>query len=159
MTVREIARLVGAGRESIGRVLTQLEAAGWVARERGDAKAAAPDYWSVTAGARTAWLDSAAEAEPIEASNVELVCSSSEEPFPKSLPTLEPLPAGHLQQLVLEFLEQSPDQEFGPVGLARVLGGRSQGAVANACERLVAASLAIRSCEAPRRYQANDGKL
>jgi hypothetical protein len=156
ITVRDIARLVGAGRESTGRVLTQLEIAGWAARERGDTKAAAPDYWSAATQARAAWLDGAAGFKPTEASDVELMFSSGEEPFPEPLPTLEPLPAGHLQQLVLELLQHSPDHEFGPVRLAHMLGGRSQGAVANACERLTAAGLAVRSCEAPRRYQASD---
>jgi hypothetical protein len=64
------------------------------------------------------------------------------------------LAAGELQEQVHELLLSRPGEEFSPLGLARTLGGRSQGAVVNACRRLVALGDAVCTCPAPLRFAA-----
>jgi hypothetical protein len=64
------------------------------------------------------------------------------------------LAAGELQEQVHELLLSRPGEEFSPLRLARVLGGRSQGAVVNACKRLAAKGEAVCTREAPLRFAA-----
>jgi hypothetical protein len=67
------------------------------------------------------------------------------------------LAGGQLQEQVRGLLEEKAPASLGPVELARLLGGRSQGAVSNACRRLVDLGLAVCTCEAPLRYSAGSG--
>jgi hypothetical protein len=58
------------------------------------------------------------------------------------------LAAGELEEQVHELLLARPEEEFSTLQLARMLGGRSQGAVVNACKRLVSKGEAVCSCQA-----------
>ncbi|MDI2130581.1 hypothetical protein [Yinghuangia seranimata] len=64
------------------------------------------------------------------------------------------LGAGALRQLVLTHLTTHPGQAFTPGEIGRALGGRSAGAVANACDKLTAESRVELTCEKPRRFRA-----
>jgi hypothetical protein len=60
---------------------------------------------------------------------------------------------GQLRELVLTVL-RADGGELGPTQIARKLHGRSQGAISNACDRLVEHGHAVLSSEKPRRYTA-----
>lgn len=64
------------------------------------------------------------------------------------------LGAGALRQLVFEHVNTHPGQAFTPGEIGRALGGRSSGAVANACDKLTADGLVELACEKPRRFRA-----
>ncbi|MFD2420375.1 MarR family transcriptional regulator [Amycolatopsis pigmentata] len=59
---------------------------------------------------------------------------------------------GALRGMVEDYLRDHPGEEFGPVTIARSLGGKSSGAVSNALDKLVAAGTAVKTQDAPRRY-------
>lgn len=154
VTVRDVARWVGSGRESAGRVLGQLEAVGWVARVRGDAAAAEPDLWFAVEVAKSSWLAATVSGIDVGSTGPECAPAVGEAHEHAALPVLEKLHSGRLTELVAQLLGEHPDEEFGPVQVARMLGGRSPGAVANSLGRLVTSGRAWRTCEAPSRYQA-----
>lgn len=174
-TARQIADAVGTRRESANRALGQLERAGWARRERGDAKASIPDLWSptveahgasVAASKSTADPSFSAEAEADEeeapraisalrARRTRMHAASSTPPADRRgfrCAALARLAAGELEEQVHELLLARPAEEFSTLQLARMLGGRSQGAVANACKRLVSKGEAVCSCQAPLRF-------
>lgn len=62
------------------------------------------------------------------------------------------LGSGQLRDMVLRVLQDHPDQEFSPSALGKLLA-RSSGAIANACERLMADGAIARTSEKPRRYR------
>lgn len=62
-------------------------------------------------------------------------------------------PAGGLRGLVEDHLAEHPFEDFSPTQVAKAIGGRSSGAVANALERLVEHGAAIQTSASPRRYQ------
>jgi hypothetical protein len=66
--------------------------------------------------------------------------------------TAQRLSPGALRGMVEDFLRDRPGEEFGPVTIARSLGGKSSGAVSNALDKLVAAGTAMKTKDAPRRY-------
>ena len=61
---------------------------------------------------------------------------------------------GALRDLVLAALRDAGGQSLGPTELSRRLGGKSQGAIANACDALVATGDAVLTSERPRRFAA-----
>lgn len=61
---------------------------------------------------------------------------------------------GALRDLVLAALRDADGQPLGPTELSRRLGGKSQGAIANACDALVATGDAVLTSERPRRFAA-----
>ncbi|MEU8075970.1 hypothetical protein AB0B31_11010 [Catellatospora citrea] len=63
------------------------------------------------------------------------------------------LAKGELQAMVLRYLRQHPEQEFGPTGVAKALD-RADGAVINALNKLAADGLAIRTQDTPARFRA-----
>lgn len=65
------------------------------------------------------------------------------------------LRSGALQGLVEDFLAEHPG-EHGPTAISHAIG-RSQGAIANALERLVSSGWAERTNEAPKRYRIATG--
>lgn len=73
---------------------------------------------------------------------------------PGPLVKLPRLAKGELEAKVLAMLRARYPQEFGPLGLARELGGYSSGAVSNALERLAGKGLVLLTGEAPKRYAA-----
>jgi hypothetical protein len=62
------------------------------------------------------------------------------------------LASGQLRQLVHDHMAAHPGVNFSPYEVARVLGGRSSGAVANAMDRLVGDGHAVLVSDSPRRY-------
>lgn len=174
MTAREVADALGTRRESANRALGQLERAGWARRERGDAKAGTPDLWCPVAGSREEDLtehapqagtmrptlpvpDATYSRFPARARQARMRAASSMPPAaPGTYRERAPqrLAAGELQEQVLELLMSRPGEPLGPLHVARALGGRSQGAVVNACKRLVAKGEAVCTCQAPLRFAA-----
>lgn len=72
----------------------------------------------------------------------------------RSRPALPKLRRGELPVLVLAVLRQHPGRGMGPTEIGRLLNGRSEGAVASACDRLVHDGLAELTEEKPRRFTA-----
>ena len=66
------------------------------------------------------------------------------------------LGSGQLRQMVHDHMAAHPGIPFSPYEVARVLGGRSSGAVANAMDRLVGDGHAVMVSESPRRYACPD---
>ncbi|HTJ71613.1 MAG TPA: hypothetical protein VL551_29000 [Actinospica sp.] len=64
------------------------------------------------------------------------------------------LPKGGLQALVLDLLAEYYPDELGPVGMSKLLGGRSIGAITNAAERLCREHRLVCTRLAPKRYAA-----
>ena len=56
-----------------------------------------------------------------------------------------------------EYLTDHPDESFGPAKIGKDLS-RSDGAVNNALEKLVADGYAVKTCEAPKRFAINPDK-
>jgi hypothetical protein len=71
--------------------------------------------------------------------------------------TRERLGKGGLGDLVLAHLAASPDEDHGPVAIAKALGGRSSGAVGNALQRLCDSGRAVLTSASPRRYRFAKG--
>ena len=62
------------------------------------------------------------------------------------------LQSGALRGMVEDFLREHPDEAFGPVAIAKALGGKSSGAVSNALDKLVDSGTAVRTGDKPRRF-------
>lgn len=62
------------------------------------------------------------------------------------------LASGSLRGMVEDFLREHPGEEFGPVKIAKALGGRSSGAVSNALDKLVDNGMAAKTGDKPRRF-------
>jgi hypothetical protein len=62
------------------------------------------------------------------------------------------LVAGALRGMVEDFLRDHPGEEFGPVEIAKALGGKSSGAVSNALDKLVDNGTAAKTGDKPRRF-------
>jgi hypothetical protein len=178
VTARQLADAVGTRRESANRFLLQLERVGWARRERGDVKEGVPDVWSPTATtleARSASPEAGPRSADVAEPEAEQPGGGYQPDLRKSArrarmrvagstPPLAPgvvsygaplrLAAGELEEQVHELLLARPGEEFSTLRLARMLGGRSLGAVANACKRLVAKGEAACSCQAPLRFTA-----
>ena len=71
---------------------------------------------------------------------------------PANAATRVRLPGGKLREMVLDHLREHPDEEFTPFVLGRHLG-HSSGAVANACDRLVADGTVLETSQKPRRFR------
>lgn len=174
VTARQVAMAVGTRRESANRALCQLERADWARRERGDAKAGVPDLWSPVPKAHEACFvthepraergvvqpEAAQLTAPPPTTSVRSARMRTASSTPPASPetsreiALPRLAAGELQEQVRELLVSRPEEEFSPLQLARALGGRSQGAVVNACKRLAANGDALCTCQAPLRFTA-----
>jgi hypothetical protein len=62
------------------------------------------------------------------------------------------LPGGRLREMVLDHLRSHPNEELTPFVIGRELG-RSSGAVANACDRLLADRAIVETSQKPRRFR------
>ena len=62
------------------------------------------------------------------------------------------LPGGRLREMVLDHLRSHPSEELTPFVIGRELG-RSSGAVANACDRLLADGAIAETSQKPRRFR------
>ncbi|WP_067573902.1 hypothetical protein [Nocardia acidivorans] len=61
--------------------------------------------------------------------------------------------AGVLRGMVEDFLREHPGEEFTPGQIAKALGGKSSGAVYNACFVLVGKFVAEYTCERPNKFR------
>ncbi|WP_436778223.1 helix-turn-helix domain-containing protein [Yinghuangia sp. YIM S09857] len=85
------------------------------------------------------------------------IAPASAAPEPAPTPgqdTAVRLGPGALRGMVFDHMNTRPGQEFTPGQIGRALGGRSSGAVANACDKLTADGLAELVNDKPRRYRA-----
>ena len=62
------------------------------------------------------------------------------------------LPGGRLREMVLDHLRSHPTEELTPFVIGRELG-RSSGAVANVCDRLLADNVILETSQKPRRFR------
>jgi len=62
------------------------------------------------------------------------------------------LAPGALRGQVEDYLRDHAGADFGPVAIAKALGGRSSGAVSNALDRLVAQGIVVRTADTPKRF-------
>jgi hypothetical protein len=62
------------------------------------------------------------------------------------------LPSGALQGMVEDFLREHPAEAFGPVAIAKALGGKSSGAVSNALDKLADHGVAVKTSDKPKRF-------
>jgi hypothetical protein len=93
--------------------------------------------------------------EPGAATGAQNTVEAATDPEPG--PDREPaarMRKGALRDLVLAALRDAAGQPLGPTELSHRLGGRSQGAIANACDALVATGHAVLTSERPRRFAA-----
>lgn len=160
LTVREIAALTGMRRDAVGRILRLGERSGWACRERGDMRQGVGDSWSAAAddSEDVAEFDRSARAKMKAAPgsvHAALDLSRAAAGRKGEQPPTR-LARGELQGLVLAILRERAPQSFSVVVLARLTGGRSQGAVADACERLVRQDDVLMTFDGGRRYAARD---
>lgn len=155
VTVRELAAATGVRRDSVARVLRMLERVDRASREHGDGRRGIGDLWSVGMtsadcdavrsdeevagrmaggrgpGARAAMRAARAPSRAgTEEGNRRCPTCGTGEQAPRRLAK------GELEELLLRTLRARRGESFGVVALSRMSGGHSQGAVANACERL-----------------------
>lgn len=175
VTVRELAVFAGVRRDSVGRALRSFERAGWACREHGDVRRGIGDTWCIAAqdgdcvdlvsGDEVLGLRSGRfrprslakmKAASRPASGVDWPAASCGSMDRGGNPPRK-LAKGELQGLVLNILRDSAPESVGVVALARMAGGRSQGAVADACERLVGLGQAVMVYKNARQYMAIDG--
>ncbi|WP_306358319.1 MULTISPECIES: hypothetical protein [unclassified Nocardia] len=75
------------------------------------------------------------------------LCGQPPKPHPRGL---QP---GALRGQVEDFLREHPGEEFTPGKIAKALGGKSSGAVYNACFALVGKYVAEHTCERPNKFK------
>ncbi|MBF6183356.1 MarR family transcriptional regulator [Nocardia otitidiscaviarum] len=92
--------------------------------------------------------DATPAAQP--ADTVAGVCPLCGQP-PKPQP--QGLQPGALRGQVEDFLREHPGEEFTPGEIAKALGGKSSGAVYNACFALVGKYVAEHTCERPNKFK------
>ncbi|MGW5721912.1 MarR family transcriptional regulator [Amycolatopsis sp. NPDC003865] len=173
-TTANLAAAAGVGRSTASKLLSRWAAEGLVTRTTGKDQSV-PVTWTWIEEQNDAAVDVATEiedpaptadresdtaAEDIHTREADSAAShaastvsdpaTSEEPAADMLKK-ERLPKGALYELVKEFLQAHPGEEFGPAKIGTELG-RSSGAVNNALERLARNGLAAKTCEAPKRF-------
>lgn len=126
-TTVEVTDAVGLGRSTVTKALALLDAEGLVARQPGgrDGPRRLPDRWTAA---------TAADAPADDAQG-------------------QRLGKGQLAGMVLDYLRANPG-EHTPTSVAKALGGKSAGAVANALDKFTGTGEVVESCPKPRRYQA-----
>ena len=174
-TVAELAAAAKIGQSTAFKALIALEKAGLANRHLGgiDGPRLCPDRWQM--GPLTATVDE--PGEPIEATvaGAEAVDSAGKvtpekkrkrdqmASQPTTSSTVRPdspdadsgkarLPGGRLREMVLDHLRSHPTEELTPFVIGRALG-RSSGAVANACDRLLADRAIVETTQKPRRFR------
>lgn len=102
---------------------------------------AAPEQASVDA------TPAAQAADPVPVTGVCPTCGQPPKPQPRGT---QP---GALRGQVEDFLREHPGEEFTPGQIAKELGGKSSGAVYNACFALVGKYVAEHTCERPNKFK------
>ncbi len=150
-TAAKLAEHANVSKSAANKVLAALETAGVAVRQPGgrDGGRSLPDRW------RAASDQAVVDAEPSAAAQAaEMPDSDADQAEPPLLPAAADgrLARGQLREMVVNHLRQHPGQEFSTTALGRALG-HSAGAIANACERLVAIGTVTRTSAKPRRYR------
>lgn len=176
-TVAELAEAAKISRSTAFKALVALEKAGLASRHLGGLHGAKvmPDRWQagpltvkeLETGEPAAQPTGATEGGDIptrvEAQEQELAAevgpttvtgpAGGDSPAaPANAATKVRLPGGKLREMVLDHLRAHPGEEFTPFMLGRHLG-HSSGAVANACDRLVANGAVLETSQKPRRFR------
>ncbi|WP_419994493.1 MarR family transcriptional regulator [Streptomyces boninensis] len=182
LTVTEIALAIGLGRSTVGKALTTLEERGLVVRQPGNTTSGrrSPDRWTATGtaeikpGAAAAAGDAGARQTSVPDVWTGILVAVEPEPPVTCLdgraatdtgkaqnparpqasygPPKRRAP-GQLRERVLQFLQERPDEEWGPTGLSRQLEA-SSGAISNALDKLAQLGLARQTNDKPRRFTA-----
>ncbi|MEU8632709.1 helix-turn-helix domain-containing protein [Amycolatopsis sp. NPDC048633] len=179
-TTANLAKTAGVGRSTASKLLSRWAKEGLVIRSTGDDQSV-PVTWTLrdeqNDGAAAEVAATGEDVAPMEdqkgdapAGDVEereadpspspaVGVSAVSDPAPSGDPTAdtpnkERLPKGALYELVREFLQARPGEEFGPAKIGTELA-RSSGAVNNALEKLVTNGLATKTCAAPKRFTSN----
>lgn len=155
VSVAELAEATSLGQSTVAKTLSTFEASGTATRTPGgrDGGRRLPDRWSpvTTANIATEVAKGAADASTADENK-----DGGPEATSHSA-TRERLGKGGLGDLVLAHLAASPDEDHGPVAIAKALGGRSSGAVGNALQRLSDSGRAVLTSASPRRYRFAEG--
>lgn len=179
-TTANLATVAGVGRSTASKLLSRWAAEGLVTRATGKDQSV-PVTWTLSDEQNDAAAvevaatsedvdptadqdgdapvgdndDREADPSPSPASDV----GTLSDPTPSAdltadTPNKERLPKGALYELVRDFLQAHPGEEFGPAKIGTELV-RSSGAVNNALEKLVTNGLATKTCEAPKRFTSS----
>jgi DNA-binding transcriptional ArsR family regulator len=176
-TVAELAEAAEISKSAASKALIALEKAGLASRHLGGFEGAKrmPDRWQM--GALIATAPEAGEPADVTVEGAEAVgapeSAGGKKPKPapgagRPITTVTVrsdspeapaagggearLPGGRLREMVLDHLRSHPDEEFTPFVIGRELG-RSSGAVANACDRLLAEGASLETSQKPRRFR------
>jgi hypothetical protein len=149
-TAADLAEAAGIGRSTAGKLLASLQAEDRVVRQPGGHQG----------GRRTAdrWTLPTPPASPTQDPNAAAANTPAAPPAEKANEDRQPssesgrLGAGELRQLVLGCLADRPGQALSPTAIAKTLGGRSAGAVANALRTLAGQGAVVQTQAKPRRY-------
>jgi hypothetical protein len=177
-TVAELAAAAKIGHSTAFKALIALENAGLASRHLGgiDGPRLRPDRWQM--GPLTATVAEDGEPVAVDVEGAEAVGSAGKgtrgkkpkqarvASRPITTITVHPdspdapaadggkvrLPGGRLREMVLDHLRSHPNEELTPFVIGRELG-RSSGAVANACDRLLADRAIVETSQKPRRFR------
>lgn len=170
-TVADLALAAGISQSTAFKVLVALEKAGHASRHLGGLAGAkrAPDRWQ--AGPLTVKEPGATEqaitapSEEVHDAESEAIVAAEMTPSTEDQAKRQPaaeeagaadgkdrLGSGKLRDLVLGHLRDHAGEEFTPFVLGKALG-RSSGAIANACDRLLADGAVSETSQKPRRFR------
>ena len=177
-TAAHLANVAGVGRSTASKLLSRWAAEGLVTRTTGKDQSV-PVTWTLRDEQNDDAVEVATDSENVapmadqesetptgttdereaDLSTSPAAVRTTSEPTTSEAPTAdmpkkERLPKGVLYELVKEFLQAHPGEEFGPAKIGTELV-RSSGAVNNALEKLVTNGLATKTCEAPKRFTAS----
>ncbi|WP_206789618.1 hypothetical protein [Amycolatopsis sp. MtRt-6] len=147
-TAAKLASAAGVGRSTATKILSRWAAEGLVIRTDGKDQSV-PVTWTMCGEQN----DAIADGEDVPTA-AEQGKDTPAEDAAADAPKKERLPKGALYELVREFLQAHPGEEFGPAKIGTELV-RSSGAVNNALEKLAQNGLATKTCEAPKRFTSS----
>ncbi|MEV5720720.1 hypothetical protein AB0L41_43235 [Amycolatopsis mediterranei] len=157
-TAAKLASAAGVGRSTATKILSRWATEGLVTRTDGKDQSV-PVTWTMCDEQNNDTAEDGGEGEPDPSSLPITDDGTASAPTTTGDPTAdtpkkERLPKGALYELVREFLQAHPGEEFGPAKIGTELV-RSSGAVNNALEKLVTKGLATKTCEAPKRFTSS----
>jgi hypothetical protein len=149
-TAAELAETAGMGRSTAGKLLASLQAEDRVVRQPGGHQGGrrTADRWTLPTPPANPTQDPDAVAATSPAAPTLEKANEDRPPSPES----GRLGAGQLRQQVLACLADRPGQTLSPTAIAKTLGGRSAGAVANALRTLAGQGAVVQTQAKPRRY-------
>ena len=145
---RHFGGLVGAKRMPDRWQMGPLTATGSEAGEWADVPVDGAEDTNASAGA----VDTKLEPAPVAGRPVTTVTVRPSSPEAPAAGGKARLPGGRLREMVLDHLRSRPEEDFTPFVIGRQLG-HSSGAVANACDRLMADGAILETSQKPRRFR------